>query len=403
MNRRTQINLVWFGLISFVFIAWAVRNIVPLDVIERPYSIKAEFASSLGMQPGNEVAYLGVKYGAVSGVDRIPGGVLVTMKINRDKHIPEGSTAHLFRKSAIGEQYVDFAPPDDYEGPGGPWIREGERIPMARTTVPLEFSELLRSASRLVSKVDPEAVRTLVHELATGLEGRTDSLRALTEAGDELGATLAEKTEALDRLAENNTRLTRVVTEHRGSLGDSLTDLRQLADSLKNARGDLAALLDRGAPLVTDVADIVARNKADLDCDLKILERVIDVTTTPERLAGLGTVLQQAPAGFGAIWDARDVEDDGSIWIRVGLVANPNNKAPQYVPPNEVPPGPPIAPCASPLRPAAPPYTPLSASPASAVTEITRPAGVAVLVGVLALGVSGAVLRRRVPRLRSGR
>lgn len=403
MTRRAQINLVWFGLISFVFIAWAVRNIVPLDVIERPYSIKAEFASSLGMQPGNEVAYLGVKYGAVSDVDRIPGGVLVTMKINRDKHIPEGSTAHLFRKSAIGEQYVDFAPPDDYDGPGGPWIREGERIPMARTTVPLEFSELLRSASRLVSRVDPDAVRTLVHELATGLEGRTDSLRALTEAGDELGAALAEKTEALDRLAENNTRLTRVVTEHRGSLGDSLSDLRQLADSLKNARGDLAALLDRGAPLVTDVADIIARNKADLDCDLKILERVIDVTTTPERLAGLGTVLQQAPAGFGAIWDARDVEADGSIWIRVGLVANPNNKAPQYVPPNEVPPGPPIAPCASPLRPASPPYTPLSASPASAVTDIARPAGVAVLVGVVAVGMSGAVRRRRVPRLRSGR
>jgi phospholipid/cholesterol/gamma-HCH transport system substrate-binding protein len=403
MTRRTKINLVWFGLVSIVFIAWAVRTIVPLDVIERPYSIKAEFASSLGMQPGNEVAYLGVKYGAVSDVDRIPGGVLVTMKIDRDKHIPEGSTAHLFRKSAIGEQYVDFAPPDDYRGPGGPSMGDGARIPMSRTTVPLEFSELLRSASRLVSQVDPEAVRTLTHELAVGLDGRTDSLRALTEAGDRLGATLAEKTDALDRLAENNTRLTRVVTQHRGSLGDALSDLRQVADSLRNARGDLAALLDRGAPLLTEVADVVANNKANLDCDLKVLERVIDVTSTPERLAGLGTVLQKAPAGFGAIWDARDVEDDGSIWIRVGLVANPNNKAPQYVPPNEVPPGPPIAACASPLRPASPPYTPLSASPASAVTDLARPAGLAVAIGMLALGAAGAVLRRRVPRLRSGR
>lgn len=403
MNRRTKINLVWFGMISVVFLAWAVRNIVPLDFVERPYSIRAEFASSLGMQSGNEVAYLGVKYGAVSSVERIPGGVLVTMKIARDKHIPAGSTAHLFRKSAIGEQYIDFAPPDDYEGPGGPWIEAGERIPMARTTVPLEFSELLRSASRLVSQVDPEAVRTLVQELSTGLDGRTDSLRALTEAGDELGATLAEKTDALDRLAENNTRLTRIVTEHRGSLGDSLTDLRQVADSLRTARGDLATLLDRGAPLLADVADVVAANKANLDCDLKVLERVIDATTTPERLAGLATVLQKAPAGFGAIWDARDVESDGSIWIRVGLVSNPNNKAPQYVPPNRVPPGPPIAPCQSSLRPASPPYTPLSASPAAAVTDLARPVGAALAGGVALLALSGAVLRRRVPRLRSRR
>ena len=402
MTRRTKINLVWFGLISALFIGWAVRNIVPLDILERPYSVKAEFASSLGMQSGNEVAYLGVKYGAVSSVERIPGGVEVTMEIERGKRIPEGSTAHLFRKSAIGEQYIDFAPPDDYDGPGGPWIEPDATIPMERTTVPLEFSELLRSASRLVSAVEPDAVQTLVHELATGLNGRTDDLRSLTEAGDRLSATLAEKTEALDRLAVNNTRLTRVVTEHRGSLGDALTDLRQVADSLKNARGDVAALLDQGAPLLRQLADIVANNKAGLDCDLKVLERVIDVTTTPERLAGLTTLLQQAPAGFGALWDTRDVEPDGSIWIRVGLVANPTNPPPQYVPPSEVPPGPAIPPCESPLQPASPPYTPLSATPASSISDVARPAGVAVVLGAFALAVSGALLRR-MPGLRSRR
>jgi phospholipid/cholesterol/gamma-HCH transport system substrate-binding protein len=147
LTRRTKINLVWFGLVSLLFISWAIRNIVPLDVVEHPYDITGEFASSLGMQSGNEVAYLGVHYGSVSKVERMPGGVKVTMKIDRDKHIPADSTAHVFRKSAIGEQYIDFAPPAGYEGPGGPWIPAGANVPMARTTVPLEFSELLRSSS----------------------------------------------------------------------------------------------------------------------------------------------------------------------------------------------------------------------------------------------------------------
>jgi phospholipid/cholesterol/gamma-HCH transport system substrate-binding protein len=399
LTRRTKINLVWFGFVSLLFIGWAIRNILPLDFVERPYTIKAEFASSLGMQAGNEVAYLGVHYGAVSSVDRMPGGVKVTMKIDRDKHIPAGSTAHLFRKSAIGEQYVDFAPPEGYKGPGGPWIAPGDNVPMARTTVPLEFSELLRSASRLVSQVDPAAVDTVVHELAVGLNGRTDSLRALTEAGDDLSATLAGKTEALDRLAENNTRLTRVVTEHRGSLGDSLSDLREVSASLRAARGDLAKLLDEGGPLLRQVADIVANNKGNLDCDLKVLERVVDATTTPERLQGLATLLRNAKAGFGGLWDTRDVESDGSVWIRVGLIANPNNPPPQYVPPNQVPPAPAVKPCQSPLRPVSVGnYTPVSASPAA----FTRPAGEIALVGMLLLVLSGALLRR-MPRLRSRR
>ena len=398
MTNRIKVNLAWFALISLLFIGWATKNIVPLDALENPYTLKAEFASSLGMQDGNEVAYLGVKAGSVSSVRRIPGGVLVSMRIDRDKRIPKGSTAHLFRKSAIGEQYIDFTPPPGYKGGDGPWLAKNERIPMARTTVPLEFSELLRSASRLISEIDPKDVQTLVSELAIGLQGRTDSLRALTEAGDTIGQTLADRTEVLDRLATNNTKLTRVVTAHRGSLGDSLSDLRQLADSLKNSKGDLSLLLDRGSALLGQTADIVAANKGNLDCSLKVLERVVDATTTPAKLDGLRTLLQHGADGFGRVWDARDVEPDGSVWVRVGLVSNDENKAPQYVPPHQVPPEPDIGECESALRPAGGDYVPLSMQPASSM----RSAGNALLlVLLLAFLVGGAVLRET-GRLRSG-
>ena len=398
MTNRIKLNLAWFALISVLFIGWATRNIIPLDALENPYTIKAEFASSLGMQDGNEVAYLGVKAGSVSSVKRIPGGVLVSMRIDRDKRIPKDSTAHLFRKSAIGEQYIDFTPPPGYKGGDGPWIGKNERIPMERTTVPLEFSELLRSASRLISEVDPEDVKTLVSELAIGLQGRTDSLRALTEAGDTIGQTLAERTEVLDRLATNNTKLTRVVTAHRGSLGDSLSDLRQLADSLKNSKGDLSLLLDRGSTLLGRTADIVAANKGNLDCSLKILERVTDATTSPAKLDGLRTLLQHGPDGLGRVWDARDVEPDGSVWVRVGLVSNGEHKAPQYVPPNQIPSAPKLAACESPLRPAGGDYVPLSMQR----TSSTSSAADALLIALLLAFLAGGAVLRETGRLRSG-
>ena len=389
MSRRILINLVFFLGVLFLMLYWAVNNIVTIESIERPYNLEADFARSVGIDADAEVAYLGVHYGRVSSVERIDDGVRLTLKIDRDKKIPAGSTAHLFRKSAIGEPFVDFRPPEDYDGEGGPYLEKDERVPMDRTTVPLEFSELLRSASDLISGVSPEHTASLVNELADALEGRTDSLRQLATAGDQLSRTFAENTDLLDRLATNNTRLTHVVTEHRGSLGESLTNLRELSDSLRNASGDTTLLLDRGSRLLTEAADLVAGQKGNLDCLLGNLETVIDATTTPDRLAGLATVLDLGPGAFAGVWDARDQEPDG-VWVRVNLLINQENPPPQYVPPRELPEGPGVPPCRSPLR-SGQDFRPASSSRPLVPAEALAVLLVAVVAGGLA---SGAIVRR---------
>src|SRR5690606_18726151 len=132
----------------------------------------------------------------------------------------------------------DFIPPPDYSRSESGRIEEGDHIPLERTTVPLEFSELLRSASALVSSIEPEQVGSLIHELALALDGRGDSLRTLTTSIDRLTATFVERTDQLDRLAENNTRLTSALADHRLSLGRSIQNLRSVAETLRQADGD---------------------------------------------------------------------------------------------------------------------------------------------------------------------
>ncbi|MGH2684508.1 MAG: MCE family protein, partial [Actinomycetota bacterium] len=351
MNRRVLINLIFFSAVFVLMLFWAVNNIVTIEAIERPYDIAGEFDGAFGIGPDAEVAYLGVSYGRVSKVERIAGGVRIDMKIDRDQRIPEDSTAHIFRKSAVGEPYIDLAPPEGYEGDEGPFLEKGAVIPQERTTVPLQFSELLRSASRVISGVSPERTRTLLHELAVALNGRADALRRLTVAGDQLAATFASRTELLDRLATNNTRLTRVVTEHRSSLGQSLTNLREVAAGLRAASEDTTVLLDRGSELMTRTADLVDASKGNLDCLLHDLEDVIDLSTSDRQLGNLRTLLRDAPPAFAGVFDSRDVEDDGVVWIRVNLLFEPENPPPQYVPPRELPDVPDIEPCQSPLQP----------------------------------------------------
>jgi phospholipid/cholesterol/gamma-HCH transport system substrate-binding protein len=404
VSRRTKANLATFLLVSLAFLGWALRSIISVDRINRPYHLYADVASSVGLLPGSEVDYLGVTFGSVDKVRRITGGVRIDMKIDREKRVPEGSVAHVLRKSVLGEQFIDFTPPTGYKG-AGPYYAAGTVLPEQRTTIPLEFSELLSSAGRLVESVSADAVQTLVHEAALGLSGRADSFRSLADAGDRISQTLAQRTAALDRLASNNTRLTHTVTEHRDAFS-AITDLRAIADSLKNARGDTNALLDRGSQLLAIAADLVAAHKADLDCDLKTLTLVTDVTTTPARLQGLRTVLTVSPQAFDQLLDATDIEPGppgkGNVrWVRVGLMTNTTyNPAPQFVPPRELPPVSVVAACTSALKPVGNYAT---AAPLAATgTRLPATGGTFALALALAAIAGALVLRSCSAGLRSG-
>lgn len=399
MNRRLIVNLTVFTIGFLVMLGWAINNVVSVDSIDRPYTLSADFSNAFGILPHAEVTYLGVAYGSVTSVERIPDGVTVRMQIERNKRIPNGSTASIFRKSAIGEPYIDFRPPE--KAASGSY-RSGAHLDMTRTTVPLEFSELLRSASNLISAIPPEAVASLLREASAGLTGRSDDLRAITQSGNQLAEALVSRTEALDRLATNNTRLTRVFTEHRDSLSQSVVDLRQLADTLANAKGDVSVLLDRGSALLGQTANIVARQKGNLDCSLKVLELVLDRTTTPDQLAYLQALLRVGPTAFNQVWAAREVESTGpypGVWVRVGFMANPTYNPPvQFAPPKELPPVNPVTLCASPLV-ATGSYTP-AAAPQSTVAQLAATGGPAVIVGGLLLLAAALVLaevRRALP------
>ncbi len=374
MSRRTLVNLIFFNAVFVLMLVWAAGNIITIDAIERPYEITGDFAQASGVLPDAEVTYLGVNHGRVSKVERIPEGVRVTMKIHRGKEIPSASIARIFRKSAIGEPYIDFIPSEAYAGPDTPPLEPGDHVPIDRTTVPLEFSELLRSASELISSIEPEAAASLLHELSVALDGRGSDLRDLTIAIDELTGSFATRTDQLDRLAENNTRLISVLADHRLSLGQSMTNLRALTETLQRIDGDTRALLEDGPGFLGTTADLVADQKANLDCLLTDLDPILRTLAGPDQLDDLSRLLTSGPIGFGYAAAAVDHEADGP-WVRVNLLVEVGGPpAEQYVPPRSLPAVPTVPSCSSPLVPAAvAPATPSSRAAACAVAGAPAP------------------------------
>jgi phospholipid/cholesterol/gamma-HCH transport system substrate-binding protein len=410
-RARVYVNLGVFAALFFVLLVEATRSIITVGAITHPYTLNAQFTNGIGVLKYSEVAYLGVPVGEVAKVTRVPGGVNVMMSIGKKYHLPQGSIAGLGRKSAIGEQYIDFEPPAAYHGQNGPWYPAGYTVPMAPdpahpekgyTTVPLEFSEFLRSAANLIGAIPADALSNLVHQAAIGLNGRTDSLRALTEGGDKLSGELVTRTQTINQLLTNNTKLTHLVTDHRQSLGQSITDLKNVAQTLQAAQGDTSRLLDKGAPLLQQVADIVAAEKGNLDCSLKSLANLIDMSTTPRKQQELTALLDVGPRAFNGVWDSLDFgagptgTNYSGPWIRVGMVNNSSNPAPQYVPTRSQPVPPPVAACSSPLRPDAPTYRPTNVSAVLGTGRRPLPPVVGYLMMSLCLALAAlAVLRRR--------
>lgn len=402
MNRRTLINLVFFNGVFLVMLIWAAGNIITIDALEDPYTISGDFEQAAGVKANAEVTYLGVHYGRVSGVERTPEGVSITMKIDKGKKLPADSIARIFRKSAIGEPYIDFVPDEHYERGSADYLPEGAEVPLERTTVPLEFSELLRSASDLVSSIDPAQAGSLLHELSLALDGRGESLRTLTTSVDRLTASFVQKTEQLDRLAENNTRLTSVLADHRLSLGRSLSSLRALSEALERVDGDTQTLLEVGPEFLRTTADLVADQKRNLDCLLTDLTPILRTLAQPEQLDDLSQVLTKGPLAFGYAATAVDQEADGA-WVRVNLlvdVAGENSDV--YVPAKTLPAVPSVPACASTLEPAAVapgvtdstggPTTPTTAAPAAPSSQAASDGSSSSSGGVLAaLATTGGI------------
>ena len=106
--RRVWVNLaVFFGLFA-VLANWALRNVLSLDVIERPYSITATFESSPGLRANVEVTYLGVRVGTIDSIHLEPTGVVAAIDIDRGTELP--TRHHRRRAPQVGRRRAVHRP-----------------------------------------------------------------------------------------------------------------------------------------------------------------------------------------------------------------------------------------------------------------------------------------------------
>ncbi|AGB25905.1 virulence factor Mce family protein [Mycobacterium sp. JS623] len=314
LNRTARIQLAVFAVVTVLTVAAIAMFYlrVPARLGIGAYEVTANFAAGGGLYQNANVAFRGVQAGRVESVKLTDDGVAARLRLNSDIKIPANSTATVKSVSAVGEQYVDFVPP---EHPSQAVLGDGSVIPKERTAIPQDVADLLHQADQLVSSLNNTRLQDVLRE----------TFKAFNGSGPEL-ARLIQSTRSLVDEANSSWPQTSALIDQAGPFLDaqirSGDDIRSFADGLArlttevaHADPQLRSVLSN-APSAADEASqtfegirpsfpVLAANLANLGRIGVIYNRSIEqaLVIFPALQAALITIGGQLPADEGGKQD----------------------------------------------------------------------------------------------------
>nr|WP_206439216.1 MlaD family protein [Streptomyces scabichelini] len=290
------------------------------ELLDRGYTVRADFADSGGIFRGAEVTYRGVPVGRV-GALRLSGsdGVSVSLDIEGDgPRIPADTLAVVANRSAVGEQYVDLQPRDS----GGPYLMDGSTIPRDSTRVPLPVTDMVLSLDRLVTSVGKDDLRVTVDELGKAFSGTGPPLSRLVDSGNSLVESASDALPQTVSLIEDSRKVLKTQADQGSSIKSFSRDLAALTAELKSSDGDLRKLIGNATPAAQEVNSLLKSTSPDLPVLLANLISGGQVTLA--RLPGV----EQALVTFPVVVEGSYTVIPGDGTTHFGLVVGADDPPP---------------------------------------------------------------------------
>lgn len=321
ITRTVKAQLLAFALVTAVGVSYVGAEYTGLvdRLLNRGYSVRADFADSGGIYQGAEVTYRGVPVGRVGELRLTEsGGVSVELLLKDSPRIPADSLAVVANRSAVGEQYVDLQP----RSANGPGLRDGSTIPRRHTRVPVATTEMILSLDRLVESVDKKDLRVTVDELGKAFAGTGPHLTRLVDSGNALVETASGSLPETIALIEDSRKVLKTQADQGSSITSFSRDLALLTAQLKASDGDLRALMVNGTSAAHEVEALMKDNRPHLPVLLGNLISGGQITLA--RLPGVEQALVTFPVVVSGSYTV--VPGDGTTHF--GMVVNADDPPP---------------------------------------------------------------------------
>jgi phospholipid/cholesterol/gamma-HCH transport system substrate-binding protein len=310
--RTVKIQLAVFAGLAVIALLITGVNYVGLnkDLWAKPFTVKAHFASSGGIFTNAEVTYRGVTVGRVGTLHLTKDGVIVDLKIDKGEKVPARTHAQVEELSAVGEQYVDLRPYTD----AGPYLRNGDAITLANTSVPVDENTVLVDLDNLVKSVPQNALSTTVNELGKAFDDAGPSLQALLDRGNEVIKSFQGNLAQTISLIENAKTVLKTQIDVSGAFQSFASNIAAVSDTLRSSDPDIRRLLDNGVLSATQLDGLLKDNRGNLGPLLANLVTLGQIQVA--RLPGLDELLTLYPRVLAA---GERVVQDPSQGARFGL------------------------------------------------------------------------------------
>ncbi len=310
--RTVKIQLAVFAALAAIALLITGVNYVGLnkDLWSKPFTVKAHFASSGGIFTNAEVTYRGVTVGRVGTLHLTRDGVIVDLKIDKGEKVPARTHAQVEELSAVGEQYVDLRPYTD----SGPYLKNGDAISLANTSVPVDVNTVLVDLDNLVKSVPQNALSTTVGELGKAFDNAGPSLQALLDRGNEVIKSFQGNLAQTISLIEDAKTVLKTQIDVSGAFQSFASNIAAVSDTLRSSDPDIRRLLDNGVLSATQLDGLLKDNRGNLGPLLANLVTLGQIQVA--RLPGLDELLTLYPRVLSA---GERVVQDPSKGARFGL------------------------------------------------------------------------------------
>ena len=298
LTIATKLKLAAFALLSVLAVGYTGIHYAALGRyagLPGYYVVQLNLAQAGGIFPDADVTYRGVSVGRVGAIRLTATGVEADLNISDSAPpIPARLQAAVADLSAVGEQYVDLRP----DTASGPYLTAGSVIPQRDTQLPLPVTSLLTSVNTLAASLPLNTLRSVLNELATGIQGQGGNLAGILDGDHALVQALsATAPQTISLINDGKTVLATQIAES-GALDSFAASARLLAQQLKSSDPDLRRLITAGPQAAAQVADLLANTNPGLAVLIANLLTTSEVTLT--RGQALDELLSVLPADIAA-------------------------------------------------------------------------------------------------------
>ncbi|MCX2929254.1 MlaD family protein [Mycobacterium sp. CVI_P3] len=256
LTLRIRIQLALFAVIAVVFATAMIFGYIRLPAMfgVGRYQVTVELPRTAGIYPGGNVTYRGAEVGRITDVHLTDTGVAAVLSLKSGTAIPADLDAQVHSQSAVGEQYITLLPRRD-----SPPLRNGDVIPLDRTTVPPDFDAVLDAMDTGLKAIPHDDLKTVVDESYTAVGGLGPELSRLITGSAELAGGARKNLGPLLTLIDQSKPILDAQTQSSSAIQAWATHLSTIGRQLQDNAPAVEGLLRQGAPAVEEARQLLDR------------------------------------------------------------------------------------------------------------------------------------------------